>query len=154
MSAPVICGVDRGPEPFEAVAVAAALAAAMDLRLVLVHVVPRAGDPVRDQLAERLLGELARALPHGADAELRVEHGHPADALVASARRLGARLLVVGSHGPHAPRLGSVSAEVSRCAPCPVVVVPPGGGHDFAAAEAHCDAGRPPAADHDGLVVR
>jgi Universal stress protein family len=35
-------------------------------------------------------------------------------------------MVVVGSTGPRSPLLGSVSAEVSRRAPCPVVVVPPG----------------------------
>ena len=35
-------------------------------------------------------------------------------------------MIVVGSHGPRSSLLGSVSADVSRRAPCPVVVVPPG----------------------------
>jgi hypothetical protein len=35
-------------------------------------------------------------------------------------------VLVVGSHGPRSSLLGSISAEVSRRAPCPVVVVPQG----------------------------
>jgi hypothetical protein len=35
-------------------------------------------------------------------------------------------LIVLGSTGPRSSLLGSVSAEVSRRAPCPVVVVPPG----------------------------
>ena len=34
-------------------------------------------------------------------------------------------MIVVGSTGPRSSLLGSVSAEVSRRAPCPVVVVPP-----------------------------
>jgi universal stress protein family protein len=43
-------------------------------------------------------------------------------------------MIVVGSAGPRSSLLGSVSADVSRRAPCPVVVVPPGadarvGGH-------------------------
>jgi Universal stress protein family len=35
-------------------------------------------------------------------------------------------MIVVGSTGPRSSLLGSISAEVSRRAPCPVVVVPPG----------------------------
>jgi hypothetical protein len=37
-----------------------------------------------------------------------------------------AALIVVGSAGPRSSLLGSVSADVSRRAPCPVVVVAPG----------------------------
>jgi hypothetical protein len=36
-------------------------------------------------------------------------------------------MIVVGSTGPRSSLLGSISADVSRRAPCPVVVVPPGG---------------------------
>jgi hypothetical protein len=35
-------------------------------------------------------------------------------------------MIVVGSHGPRSSLLGSVSADLTRRAPCPVVVVPPG----------------------------
>jgi hypothetical protein len=47
-------------------------------------------------------------------------------------------MIVVGSTGPRSSLLGSISADVSRRAPCPVVVVPPGaherdgGDDDFA----------------------
>jgi hypothetical protein len=37
----------------------------------------------------------------------------------------GASFLVVGNHGPRSSLLGSISADVSRRAPCPVIVVPP-----------------------------
>jgi nucleotide-binding universal stress UspA family protein len=55
-----------------------------------------------------------------------VEVGHPADRLVAAAAAADASMIVVGSHGPRSSLLGSISAEISRRAPCPVVVVPPG----------------------------
>ena len=45
---------------------------------------------------------------------------------MAAAEDERASLIVLGSHGPRSSILGSVSAEVSRRAPCPVVVVPPG----------------------------
>jgi nucleotide-binding universal stress UspA family protein len=54
-----------------------------------------------------------------------VEHGHPADRLVAIAGERRASFLVVGSHGPRSSLLGSISADVARRAPCPVVAVPP-----------------------------
>ena len=52
--------------------------------------------------------------------------GHPADALVSAAEKTQAAMIVVGSTGPRSSLLGSISADVSRRAPCPVVVVPPG----------------------------
>ena len=55
-----------------------------------------------------------------------IEVGHPVDRLVAAAADDRVRLIVVGSHGPRSSLLGSVSAELSRRASCPVVVVPPG----------------------------
>jgi Universal stress protein family len=57
---------------------------------------------------------------------LLVDAGHPADRLVAAAADEEASLIVVGSTGPRSSLLGSISAEVSRRAPCPVVVVAPG----------------------------
>ena len=39
-------------------------------------------------------------------------------------------MIVVGSTGPRSSLLGSISADVSRRAPCPVVVVPPGADAD------------------------
>jgi hypothetical protein len=55
-----------------------------------------------------------------------VEVGHPADRLIAAAATENASMIVVGSTGPRSSLLGSISAEVSRRASCPVVVVPPG----------------------------
>lgn len=43
----------------------------------------------------------------------------------AAAEAEQASLIVLGSHGPRSSLLGSTSTEVSRRAPCPVVVVPP-----------------------------
>jgi len=45
---------------------------------------------------------------------------------VAVAEKEAASLIVVGSTGPRSSLLGSISADVSRRAPCPVVVVAPG----------------------------
>jgi nucleotide-binding universal stress UspA family protein len=73
-------------------------------------------------------GEKAEQLLHNAvapeHAEIAIEHGHPADRLVALAKERRATFLVLGNHGPRSSLLGSVSADVSRRASCPVVVVP------------------------------
>jgi nucleotide-binding universal stress UspA family protein len=53
--------------------------------------------------------------------------GHPADEITSYARRVGADLIVVGTHGRTGIRralLGSVAELVVRRARCPVVVVP------------------------------
>ena len=71
------------------------------------------------------LQQLADADPGRLDLWL-VDIGHPADQLVAAVEDERASFLVVGSHGPRSSLLGSISAEVSRRAPCPVVVVPQG----------------------------
>jgi len=52
--------------------------------------------------------------------------GEPADELVDAARELGSDLVVVGSrshNGTGKETLGSVVADVVRCAPCDVLVV-------------------------------
>lgn len=51
--------------------------------------------------------------------------GHPAELLLAEARTLGARLLVMGAFGTTGLRallLGSATRRVLRDAPCPVFI--------------------------------
>lgn len=120
MSGSIICGVDGTASAENAAEVARRLGAELGLRLVFVRVVD-AGTP--EEATAAIAEQLERA---SADDGWLVEVGHPADRLVAAAAKENARLLVVGSHGPRSSLLGSVSAEVSRRASCPVVVVPPG----------------------------
>jgi nucleotide-binding universal stress UspA family protein len=82
-------------------------------------------DAVHDQLAETLL-ELSRPL---AESGLRVERealrGRAPDVIVDAATRIDADLVVTGSRGHGRLRsmlLGSVAAEVTTHAPCPVLV--------------------------------
>jgi nucleotide-binding universal stress UspA family protein len=89
----------------------------MELPLRLVHV---ARDGEADEAMRAVLERLA------GPAEWSVERGHPADRLVELAAEHEAALLVVGCHGARSSLLGSISADVSRRASCPVVVVPPG----------------------------
>jgi nucleotide-binding universal stress UspA family protein len=120
MNGPVICGVDAST-PVEAVWAARELARRYELPLLYVHVLDDGDDD--DEAAGALLeAGLAE------DAELVVEHGHPADRLVALAEEQGASFLVVSNHGPRSSLLGSISADVARRAPCPVLVVPPTNG--------------------------
>jgi nucleotide-binding universal stress UspA family protein len=129
----IICGVDDSASALGAARVAGRLSRKLGLRLVFVRVVDEASaDEDTGAIAERL-----ERLTHGAsedvaDTQWLVEVGHPADRLVAAAADTNASMIVVGSHGPRSSLLGSISADVSRRATCPVVVVPPGAEHSLA----------------------
>lgn len=120
MNGPVICGIEGAND--EGVArVARELARRYELPLSFVHIIEGADG---HENAARLLREAT--VP--GNGELAIESGHPADRLVELARDRQASFLVVGNHGPRASSLGSISADVSRRASCPVVVVPPTAG--------------------------
>jgi nucleotide-binding universal stress UspA family protein len=123
----IICGVDDSESAKGAARVARALSAELGSRLVFVRVVDDgAHDGEISAVAARLhqLAESASEVDCGA--HWIVEVGHPADRLVDVAKQEAASLIVVGSTGPRSSLLGSISADVSRRAPCPVVVVAPG----------------------------
>jgi nucleotide-binding universal stress UspA family protein len=126
MASSIICGVDDSESAKGAARVARVLSARLGLRLVFVRVVEGAGDDGIGAAATRLhhLADSATELDSGA--HWLVEIGHPADRLLAVAEDEDAALIVVGSTGPRSSLLGSISADVSRRAPCPVVVVAPG----------------------------
>ena len=127
MTGSIICGVDGSESAKGAARVARGLSAQLGSRLVFVRVVDGAcPDPEISGTAARLqqLAECATEVDCGA--QWLVELGHPADRLVAVAEKEAASLIVVGSTGPRSSLLGSISADVSRRAPCPVVVVAPG----------------------------
>jgi nucleotide-binding universal stress UspA family protein len=125
MTGAIICGVDGSAVSDGAVRVARELGKRLERRVIFVHIAaPGTPHGELDAMAERLR-QLVDADPDRVALWL-VDIGHPADRLVASAEDELASLLVVGSHGPRSSLLGSISAELSRRAPCPVVVVPPG----------------------------
>ena len=137
MTGSIICGVDDSASAKGAARIARGLSARLGLRLVFVHVVEDgSSDKKISAIAARLhrLAESATDVDCGA--HWLVDVGHPADRLVATAEEENAALIVVGSTGPRSSLLGSISADVSRRAPCPVVVVAPGAdvsltnGHD------------------------
>lgn len=123
----IICGVDDSESAKGAARVARGLSAQLGLRLVFVRVVEAgSANEQISAIAERL-ERLSGCTPEvDCGADWLVEVGHPADRLVAAAADEHASLIVVGSTGPRSSLLGSVPAEVSRRAQCPVVVVPPG----------------------------
>ena len=127
MAGSIICGVDDSESAKGAARVARGLSSKLGLGLVFVRVVEH-GAPKRkiSAVAERLERISGRASEADCGAGWLVEVGHPADRLVAAAATENASMIVVGSTGPRSSLLGSISAEVSRRAPCPVVVVPPG----------------------------
>ena len=123
----IICGVDESASAQGAALVARGLSRKLGLRLVFVRVVDEGSSREKfDATAESLERFTSATRNVDSSAQWLVEVGHPADRLVAAAEDANASMIVVGSHGPRSSLLGSVSAEVSRRAPCPVVVVPPG----------------------------
>jgi nucleotide-binding universal stress UspA family protein len=126
MAGSIICGVDDSESAKGAARVARSLSSKLGLGLLFVRV-------VEDGAAKKEIGAVAERLERisggttesDCGAGWLVEVGHPADRLVAAAAAENATMIVVGSTGPRSSLLGSVSAEVSRRAPCPVVVVPP-----------------------------
>jgi nucleotide-binding universal stress UspA family protein len=127
MNGSIVCGVDDSESAQGAARVARELGARLGLRLVFVRVVDDGSSEGEIGAIAGRLRELAEgASGAGGGARWLVEAGHPADRLVAAAADENAALLVLGSTGPRSSLLGSISADVSRRAPCPVVVVAPG----------------------------
>jgi nucleotide-binding universal stress UspA family protein len=123
----IICGVDDSESAKGAARVARALSSKLGRALVFVRVVePGSSDETLSVIVERLERLRTRASDVDPGAGWLVDVGHPADRLVAAAVEERASMIVLGSPGPRSSLLGSISADVSRRAPCPVVVVPPG----------------------------
>jgi nucleotide-binding universal stress UspA family protein len=129
----IICAIDDSESARGAARVARGLSSKLGLRLVFVRVVdPGSSDQEITAIAERLERLSGRTTEVDCGAGWLVAVGHPVDRLVAAAAEEKAWLIVVGSTGPDSSLLGNVSTAVSRRAPCPVVVVPPG-------ADGRCD---------------
>ena len=141
-------GVDGSPESTSALDAAAALAARVHAgSLDAIAVAPPFSTDVvgavlsmlseeqleggRDEKLRTVLDEAAGAAPSGLEVSQNLRHGDPPAELLAAAD--GLDLLVLGSraYGPiRRTLLGSVSAEVMRSAPCPVLVLPRKAGED------------------------
>ena len=134
MERPVVCGVDLWPGSEEVARLAVALANELDRPTSVVHVTggaaPGSPDPTAGQVRElRRLSTLVEQLGGRGQTATMLRGGEPAEQVLGVAREQDAELLVVGSRGLReigCALLGSVSSELMREAPCPVVVVPPG----------------------------
>ena len=128
MAGLIICGVDDSDSAKGAARVARGLSSKLGLGLVFLRVVESgASKETVSAITERLERVCGPASEVDNGARWLVDEGHPAERLVAAAAAEEASMIVVGSTGPRSSLLGSISAEVSKRAPCPVVVVPPGG---------------------------
>lgn len=125
MAQMILCAIDDSEVAGRVLVTARGLADASGADLVAVHAVEE-----RDQDADHVLALVRdRVSATGVATDLRVVEGPPAEALIETAEREGAELLVIGSRGRGALRsavLGSVSRELASRAPCPVVIVPSG----------------------------
>ena len=125
MTGAVVCGIDDSAAATGTARVAHVLAERFGLPLLFVHVVqPGAGEEELAAAAGLLREAVDGVAPEGGPRST-IETGHPADRLVALASKQGASFVVVGCHGPRSSLLRSISADVSRRASAPVVVVPP-----------------------------
>lgn len=138
MAGSIICGVDDSESAKQAARVARALSSALGLRLIFVRVVEvGCADESVNAVAERLERLSARTTDVDCGAGWLVDVGQPADRLLAAATKEQASMIVVGSTGPRSSLPGSISGDVSRRAPCPVVVVPPGTGRPATGGQGH-----------------
>jgi nucleotide-binding universal stress UspA family protein len=133
----ILVPVDFAKSSLKAVSYAVALARKYDAQLVLLHVVEpfhadlfidtsgtqRAARASAHQFLKQLVETTRKTWPRTGH-ELR--SGHAVTVITALAKRTGADLIVVGTHGRTGLQrrfLGSVAERVVRHAPCPVLVV-------------------------------
>jgi len=81
---------------------------------------------VKTEAQRTLEGHAERIREQEIEVETAVREGYPATAIVEEAERLGASLVVIGTHGHTGLKhllLGSVAERVVQKAPCPVLTV-------------------------------
>ena len=141
----IVCGVDGSEQARHAASAALRLADRLGAQLTLVHVTPTRSMAPVDSFPWASIPAPTRARPSSpsprprlrstpcssdvaaASVEREVRLGEPAAVLAEVAADCGAEMIVVGSRGRGAWRsavLGSVSSDVARLAPCPVMIVP------------------------------
>jgi len=138
----ILVAVDFSPGSRAAVEYGAMFARALQSTVTLFHVyqtpdsmsaiVPGAdgaADDAKDRgLAQTWLEKLRTEAKEYIDVEVAVlvEHGSPAEEIVALSHRSGFDLVVMGTHGRTGIRhvlMGSVAEAVVRLAPCPVLTI-------------------------------
>ena len=134
MGGTIICDVTESTAGRSAAEFAGALAARLDLRLVLVYVLTGVWAATHDCVsgrpggtgAEQALDEVARQI--GRDAELRLVVGDPAEAVARVAAEEGADLVVVGGRPAGLGRRNlrwTLARQLEAATPVPVLVAPP-----------------------------
>jgi nucleotide-binding universal stress UspA family protein len=134
MGGTIICDVTEAVAGRSAAEFAGALAARLDLRLVLVYVLTAAPNGADESVtarqertgAEQTLDEIAREIGH--DAELRLVVGGHAEAVARVAAEEGADLVVVGGRPAGLGRRNlrwTLARQLEAATPVPVLVAPP-----------------------------
>lgn len=131
----VVVGIDRSETASRALARAAEIAAALDMNLHVVTCADRTKSvdftvgsdhfqaDWREDATQFMESAIIRAGVHGPHTT-RVGAGDPAEFLCAEARRLDARVIVVGNRRVQSMSrvLGAVASDVIKKAPCDVLV--------------------------------
>lgn len=140
----ILVAVDDSPFAQRAARMAIELAEATKAEIAFVHVFDAAATPagawgfpadrisaMSELAGKRLLKKFRDRVSERLGSRSRVhdflESGSPASAIVAVAKKWNADLIVMGSHGRGKVKrilMGSVSQEVLRKAPCPILVIP------------------------------
>jgi len=134
MGGTIICDVTEAAAGRSAAEFAGALAARLDLRLVLVYVLLAVREGADESVtarqertgAEQTLDEMAREIGH--DAELRLVVGEHAEAVARVAAEEGADLVVVGGRPAGLGRRNlrwTLARQLEAATPVPVLVAPP-----------------------------
>jgi nucleotide-binding universal stress UspA family protein len=135
----ILVPVDLSPASLPQVQIARGLAEALDVRLILAHVI----EPVKSRLATRLnlarveadrraiaderMSELMATIPMRLHPEALVAYGDPAEELAKVAHDRQAGLVVMGLHGSplQGPRMGSVTYRLLCLCQTLVLALPP-----------------------------
>jgi nucleotide-binding universal stress UspA family protein len=138
----ILCAIDFSDTAEAARETAVELAHTHGGELVLVHVftefplypevaaveVERVWNEQRQWVERSLADRVEAATGRGVRARWLLETGVPAEAIADTAARIGADLIVIGTHGRTGMTrlvVGSVAERVVRLAPCPVLCVKP-----------------------------
>jgi nucleotide-binding universal stress UspA family protein len=149
----ILCAIDFSPASVTTIAEAVALARACRGEITVLFVVPYAAPTRADRarlpegvdsaVTEDVEALLEPARAAGIPVRVRLKVGNPAREILAELRRTSPDVVVMGTHGRGGFKrrvLGSVTAEVLRGAPCPVITIA-------------CRAGDPPPESPDGGIV-
>lgn len=136
----ILVPVDLGEQTESVLDYAVALAAKLDAKIHLLHVLGRpllgaetgivVTETVSDEVIARCQNELDRLIRARAGkvpfAQIPLRFGDPRTEIQVAATEIGVDLIVMGTHGRRGVSrlvLGSVAESIARIAPCPVLLV-------------------------------